>query len=225
MRRWLAGAVLVTLGWLASPTSVPVYDGIGTDEPYRFAGRTPAPSSASTTVRVQDGVSAGIEFKTTETGPQLIVSLSSGALQTTASRLTVTAQPLAPDGSPPRGAFDGNVYRIATTPAATVRSDASGFVFMRAAVMTKPRPIVVFRSGPGAAWREVTSSAYGRDNLATPFKAVGDYAVVRLPGAKDISSGGLGLTRVLFLGGGVLLLVVVTVLVLRRSHEVDEEDS
>jgi hypothetical protein len=58
--------------------------------------------------------------------------------------------------------------------------------------------------------------------MATTFKAVGDYAVVRLPGSKPISSGGLGLTRVLFLGGGVLLLVVITVLVLRRPH--DDED-
>ena len=222
MRRWLAGALLVAVGWVASPSSVPVYDGIGTDEPYRFVGKSPAPTSAAATVDVHGGVAEAVEFKTGETGPQLIVSLSSGSVETSATSLTMTAQPIAPEGSPPRGSFDGNVYRITAKPAASVSKDASGFVFLRAAVMTKPKPVVVFRTGSGAAWREVSSSAYGRDNLATPFKAIGDYAVVRLPDSKSISAGGLGLTRVLFLGGGVLLLVVVTVLVLRRPREDDD---
>ena len=222
MRRWFAGALLVAVGWLGSPSSVPVYDGIGTDEPYRFVGKSPAPTSASTTVTVRNGVAEAVEFKTAETGPQLIVSLSSGSLDSTATKLTMTAQPMTPDGVLPRGSFDGNAYRISTSPAATVSKDAAGFVFLRAAVMTKPKPVVVFRSGSGEAWREVTSSAYGRDNLATPFKAIGDYAVVRLPGSKALSAGGLGLTRVLFLGGGVLLLVVITVVVLRRPRE-DED--
>jgi hypothetical protein len=222
MRKWLVGALLVTVGWLASPSSVPVYDGIGTDEPYRFVGRAPAPTSARTTVSVHGGLADGVEFKTAETGPQLIVSLSSGSLDSSATKVTMTAEPLTPDGTPPRGTFDGNAYRISTTPAAAVSADAAGFVFLRAAVMTKPKPVVVFRPGPGEAWREVSSSAYGRDNLATPFKAMGDYAVVRLPGSKSSTAGGLGLTRVLFLGGGVLLLVVVTVLVLRRPRE-DED--
>ncbi|MFN2540202.1 MAG: hypothetical protein ABR549_18895 [Mycobacteriales bacterium] len=222
MRRWLAGAVLVTLGWLASPASVPVYDGIGTDEPYRYVGKSPAPTSATSTVPIRGGFSQGVDIKTGETGPQLIVSLSSGSLQSSASKVTVTLRPIAAEGTPPRGSFDGNVYRISATPATTVSPDASGFVFLRAAVMTKPNPIVVFRTGPGAPWREVSSSAYGRDNLATPFKAIGDYAVVRLPGSKPISAGGIGLTRGLFLGGGVLLLVVITVLVLRRPR--DDED-
>jgi hypothetical protein len=222
MRRWVAGALLVTVGWLVSPSSVPVYDGIGTDEPYRFVGKSPAPTSASTTISVRNGVAEAVEFKTAETGPQLIVSLSSGSLDSQATKLTVTAQPFTPDGTPPRGSFDGNGYRISTSPTATVSTDAAGFVFLRAAVMTKPKPVVVVRTGPGAAWHEVTSSAYGRDNLATPFKAIGDYAVVRLPGSKPLDAGGLGLTRVLFLGGGVLLLVVITVVVLRRPRE-DED--
>jgi hypothetical protein len=222
MRRWLAGGLLVTVGWLASPSSVPVYDGIGTDEPYRFVGKSPAPTSAAATVDVHSGVADAVEFKTAETGPQLIVSLSSGSLEASTTTLTMTVRPIAAEGTPPRGTFDGNVYRITATPPATVSKDASGFVFLRAAVMTKPKPVVVFRTGAGEAWREVSSSAYGRDNLATPFKAIGDYAVVRLPGSTSINAGGLGLTRVLFLGGGVLLLVVITVLVLRRPRE-DED--
>ena len=222
MRKWLAATVLVTLGWLASPGTVPVYDGIGTDDPYRFVGKSPEPTSASASVTVSGGVSQGVDIKTDETGPQLIVSLSSGSLQSSAARLTLAAAPLAPDGALPRGTFDSNAYRISATPAATVSPDASGFVFLRVDVMTKPRPVVVFRKGSGDAWREVSTSPYGRDNLATPFKALGDYAVARLPGSKPISSGGIGLTRGLALGGGVVLLIVITVVVLRRPRE-DED--
>ena len=220
---WLAATFLVTVGWLASPATVPVYDGIGTDDPYRFVGKSPAPTSATASVTMSGGVSQGVDIKTGETGPQLIVSLSSGSLQSSAAKLTVTAEPLAPDGALPRGTFDSNAYRISATPDATVSADASGFVFLRADVMTKPRPVVVFRAAPGDAWREVSTSPYGRDNLATPFKALGDYAVARLPGSTPISSGGIGLTRGLALGGGVVLLIVITVIVLRRPHADEEE--
>ena len=231
MRRWLAGALLVTVGWLASPTSVPVYDGIGTDEPYRYVGKSPAPTSASTTVTVRGGVSGAVDVRSEEQGPQFALSLSSGSLRTSASTsassiassIALEATPFPPEGALPRGTFDSVGYRVSATPAVTVTPDASGFLFLRAAVMTTPIPVIVFRSAPGDPWREVTTTRYGRDNLATKFAATGDYAVVRLPGSKPISSGGIGLTRALFLGGGVLLLVVVTVLVLRRPRGDEEE--
>ena len=224
MRRWLAGALLITVGWLASPTSVPIYDGLpNSDEPYRYVGKTPAPTSASATATVSGGQVGALRVQTAETGPQLLVDLAPGAFHTTStSTVTLTGTPLAPSGTPPRGTFDSDVYRLAVTPGATLSPDQSGFLFLRTAVMTKPNPVVVYRTGEGAAWTEVPSQLTGRDIMATTFKAVGDYAVVRLPGSKPISSGGLGLTRVLFLGGGVLLLVVITVLVLRRPH--DDED-
>jgi hypothetical protein len=218
VRRWLAGALLVTVGWLASPTSVPVYDGIGTDEPYRYAGTSPAPTTASTTVPLHDGSSAAIDIRTKETGPQFSLSLSSGALQAHGSSVALRAAPQKPSGSPPRGAFDSASYLVTATPAVTVTPDASGFLFMRAAVMTSPDPVIVFRATVAAPWEELATTRYGRDNLATKFHGTGEYAVVRLPGSKALSSGGLGLTRALLLGGGVLVLVVVTVLVLRRPR-------
>lgn len=222
MKRWLAGALLVTLGFLASPTAVPVYDGVGTDEPYRFVGKKPAPTSASDSITAHGGLVDAVEFQSLEQGPQFVLSLSSGSLRTAGSSVAMRAEPSRPDGTPPRGTFDGNAYRVTATPAVTVTEDASGFLFLRAAVMTKPNPVVVYRPDGGGAWQEVSSTRYGRDNLATKFRGTGDYAVVRLPGAKPLSGGGLGLTRALVLGGGVVVLLVVTVLVLRRPRADDD---
>lgn len=220
VRRWAAGALLVTAGWLASPTSVPVYDGLpNSDEPYRYVGRTPAPTTARASAAVTGGAVGALQAQSGESGPQLLVDLAPGALQSgSTGRVTLTGTPLAPDGTPPRGRFDGNAYRIAVTPAATLSPDQSGYLFLRAAVMTSPAPVVVHRASPGAPWREVATQRAGRDILATGLKELGDYAVVRLPGAKPVGSGGIGLTRVLLLGGGVLVLVLVTVLVLRRPR-------
>jgi hypothetical protein len=215
MRRWLAGALLVTVGWLASPTSVPVYD-----------GKSPAPTTASDTAAVSHGSVGALQVKSGEVGPQLLIDLAPGALRsTTTSKVTVTGTPVKPDGTPPRGSFDGNAYRITAAPAVTLSPDQSGYLFLRAAVMTSPAPVVVHRSSPAAPWREVSTQRAGRDILATGFKELGDYAVVRLPGAKPVDSGGIGLTRVLFLGGGVLLLVAVTVLVLRRPRPEDDDEA
>lgn len=224
MRRWLAGALLVSVGWLASPAAVPVYDGVGSpDEPYRYVGKSPAPAAVSLTVPASGGVSASLQLKSSESGPQVIVDLGAGAFSATGTAVTLTATPLRPDGSPPRGSIDGNVYRIAAAPGAVLRPEATqGFLFLRAAVMTRPDPVIVHRTAATGPWTELKTTRSGTDNLSTPFRALGDYAVVRLPGSKPLDAGGLSLVRVLLLGGGVLLLLTVTVLVLRRPRAEQE---
>jgi hypothetical protein len=228
VRRLLLALAVVTLGWVASPTAVPVYDGIGApDEPYKSVGgpRPPA-ASVSTTVAVNAGSSASLQVRSAEQGPQVLLDLASGAFSATSSRLTVTATPLKGDGTAvPVGTIDGNVYRLSTTPAATLRPDrAQGFLVLRAAVMTRPDPVVVHRVGDGGTWERVKTVRAGQDILSTPFVALGDYAVVRLPGSKPLSQGGGGLSGVRLgaLIGGVLVLVVLTVLVLRRSRPEEE---
>ncbi|MGB8649723.1 MAG: hypothetical protein WCD35_03575 [Mycobacteriales bacterium] len=217
MRRLVAALLLVGAGWLASPAAVPVYDGVGSpDDPYRYVGKSPAPSTASVSAPLSGGTSGSLQLKTAENGPQLLVDLGAGAFRGTGSSLTLTGTPLPPDGTPPRGSIDGNVYRVSARGGRLDLDTTQGFLFLRAAVMTRPDPVVVHRDGPGAPWQEVKTTLAGRDILSTPFRALGDYAVVRLPGAKPLSDSGLSLTRVLLLGGGVLLLLVVTVLVLRR---------
>jgi hypothetical protein len=220
VRRWAAGVAVVAVGWLASPATVPVYDGVSApDQPYRFAGSSSAPVAVSKDVDVSGGASASVLLQSAEQGPQVVLNLGEGAFTSTATRITVTATPLKADAQPPRGSVDGNVYRFTASPGATLLPDkAQGFVFLRAAVMTKPAPVIVHRSAPNDPWTELKTTVVGRDNLSTPFRALGDYAVVRLPGAKGLDQTGLSTTRVLLLAGGVLLLLVLTVLVLRRPR-------
>jgi hypothetical protein len=220
-RRWAAGLAVVALGWLASPGAVPVYDGVGApDEPYRYVGKSPAPSSATAAVSVSGGTSAAIQVRSTENGPQALLDLASGAFAApTDFSLTVT--PLAPDTAPPRGQTDGNVYRIAVTAGATLRpDDAQGYLFLRAAVMTKPAPVIAYRATPTDPWVEQTTHVNGRDNVNTPFRKVGDYVVVRLPGSTPLDQSGLDTTRLVVLVAGLGGLVLLTVLVLRRRGDV-----
>lgn len=216
MRRVGAALLLVTVGWLASPSAVPVYDGVGSpDEPYKYVGRSPAPVAASVT----GPASAGLQVKSAESGPQVLVDLGAGAFKATAP-VTLSATPLSGDGTKmPEGVIDGNVYRITVSAGAVLQPDvAQGFVFLRAAVMTRPDPVVVHRATSADRWAAVKTVRAGQDILSTPFRALGDYAVVRPPGAKPVSAGvGLSTTRVLLLGGGVLAVVVITIWVLRRS--------
>ncbi len=224
VRRWLAGLAVVTVGALASPGAIPVYDGVGSpDEPYRLVGTSPAPSTPTTTVRVSGGRAAGVTLTSNESGPQVLLDLAAGAVRSTADAVTLTAEPIIDTTPPPRGELDGNVYRITATGEATVDpANAQGFLFLRANVMTRPDPVVVHRSGPSDPWVEQKTSRAGRDVLATPFRALGDYAVVRLPGSTPIDpSGGLQLGRLLLLLGGVVVLLVITVLVVRRPSPED----
>lgn len=228
MRRLAAGLLLVTVGWLASPSAVPVYDGVGQpDQPYRYAGRENAPPPVTVTVKAQRGESGPIQLQSAESGPQVLLDLAAGAFSSTADVVRLTSTPLDGDGQQaPQGTVDGNVYRFTVSAGATLQPDvAQGFLFLRAAEMTEPDPVVVHRDRPTDPWVKVKTTRTGRDVLSAPFRALGDYAVVDLPGSKPLASSGSGLTttRLLLLGGGVLLMVVLAVLVLRRSG--DHEDA
>lgn len=218
-RRWCAGLAVVCLGWLASPAAVPVYDGLDTpDEPYRYAGRSPAPAAASVTVPA----GKGLQLRTPEEGPQLLIDLSEDALLSTRSTVTLTATPFVPDGQPPRGTFDGNGYRIAAaSPARLLPEKAQGFLWLRAAVMTEPDPVIVHRAGPTEPWVEAKTSRVGRDNMTTPFRALGDYAVVTLPGATPLTTLDASTSNWLRIGGVVLAALVLGLLVIRSRREPD----
>jgi hypothetical protein len=227
MKKLAAALLLVTLGWMASPSAVPVYDGVGApDEPYKYVGRSNPPAAAvSATAAVQGGVSGSLQVKSAESGPQVLADLGAGAFASSAASVTLTATALAGDGSVvPRGTIDGNIYRFtASAGARLLPEQAQGFLFLRAAVMTRPDPVVVHRASATAAWEKVKTVRAGQDILSTPFRALGDYAVVRVPGSKPLSqSGGLSKGRLLLLGGGVLVLLVLTIVVLRRPVP-DEE--
>ncbi|MCW2598927.1 MAG: hypothetical protein JWM02_756 [Frankiales bacterium] len=224
MKRALVGALLVTVGWLASPGTAPIYDGVGSpDEPYKYVGKSPAPAAVSVTVPDSGGVSASLQLKSSENGPQVLVDLGSGAFTADGKTVTLTSTPLTPDGTPPRGRLDGNVYRLTASPGAVLHPEnTQGFIFLRAAVMTKPDPVIVHRRAATDPWVEMKTTRAGTDILSTPFRDLGEYSLVQLPGSTPLNAGGLSLVRVLLLGGGVLLLLTVTVLVLRRPRPEDD---
>ncbi len=220
-RRWAAGLAIVTIGWLASPGAVPIYDGVGSpDEPYRYVGKAPAPSSATTPVGTSAGLSEAIQLRTVENGPQAMLDLAPGAFAAPTD-FTFTVTPFTADSTPPRGEIDGNGYRIAVTGSAALRpDDAQGFLFLRAAVMTKPAPVIAYRATPADPWVELATRVNGRDNVNTPFRKVGDYVVVRLPGSTPLTDeSGLDTTRLVILVAGLSGLALLTILVLRRRSD------
>lgn len=216
LQRWCAGLALVLAGTLASPSVVPVYDGVGApDEPYKYVGGSPAPAGASITVPA----GSGLQLKTSESGPQLLVDVGEGAVVTTAPQITLRATPLRGDGRLTRGAFDGNAYRISlAAPGRLNPANAQGFLYLRAAEMTSPDPVIAHRELPGGPWVEQKTSRVGRDILATPFRSLGDYAVVRLPGAKPIASLTPSTSHWLQVAGVVLAALVLGALVIRSRR-------
>lgn len=223
MRRLLAAVLLVGAGALASPSVVPVYDGVGNpDEPYRYVETPKAPPPVSVTVPVRSGSSAPLRLASAEKGPQVLVDLAAGAFTSTAATVTLTASPLPGDGRrTPQGTIDGNVYRVSASAGAVLQPEAAnGFLFLRAAVMTEPDPVLVHRLRPTDPWREVRTTRTGRDVLSTPFRSLGDYAVVDRPGAVPLEdAAGLSATRVAVLVGGLVALVLLAGVVLRRRPE------
>lgn len=217
MRRWLAALAVVTLGWAASPGAVPVYDGVGVpDDPYRYLDRA---TGVTQVVEVGPTSSGALALRTAETGPQAIVDAGAGALRAAvAGTSTVTVTPVATGAAPPQGGLDGVVYRVAATGGAQVSPTAQGFLFLRAAVMTRPDPVIVHRDTPTGVWVALPTARPGRDVMSVPFRALGDYAVVRRPGSAPLSAGGLMGGRLLLLAGGILVLLALTIVVLRRPR-------
>ncbi len=82
--------------------------------------------------------------------------------------------------------------------------------------MTESDPVVVHRDGPGGTWTRIPSSRSGQDVLSARWDGLGEYAVVRLPGAHPRTTGGLSAGRLLGLITGVVLLVAVTLTASRR---------
>jgi hypothetical protein len=222
------GALGLAAGVVAARSGVPLYDGLGfPDAPYRYAGQSPAPSSATVTLAIQGGRSVGGILATSEKGPQLVLQLKAAAVATSADAVTITASPLPPDGVAPGGTFDGNVYRIA------VRDDPggstavrAGSIQLRAAVMTSPAPRLLFRPGPDSGWRALKTNTSGRDILEASLNGVGDYVLERPAGSKAISLGGSNDYVLEFLGfAAVGTFVLASALLRRRRGAIDEEEA
>jgi hypothetical protein len=237
VRRWLAALAVVTLGWAASPAAIPVYDGVGVpDDPYRTLTTTPPAAAAQQVLQLGPGTSPALSVRTPETGPQALLDIGPGALKvgpptstststtvngtaTVQAAVTVAVTPVPTGTAPTQGSLDSVVYRVTASGATTVSGTAQGFLFLRAAVMTKPDPVIVYRDTPTSPWTTMKTNRAGRDVLSVPFRTFGDYAIIRRPGSTQLSAGGLSGTRLVLIIGGVLILLAITTYTLRRPQD------
>jgi hypothetical protein len=229
--RWLAGAVLVGVGWLASPSAVPVYDGISApDEPYRYASPPPgAPqtkpaTSVATDTPVQGGAnSQGLSLQTGETGPQMSVFLPQFAMRAATGPIHITVSPAAPTDMPAGTTADGNVYVMAmTAPGGPVTLDkkyaAIATLYLRATSQARPQPTMYYRPAAAAAWTPLGTTAGGLDIRVSSFLGAGQYVLARAgTAAAARSSSGVPVLPIVLVGVLVVLAGAVVVVRLRSA--------
>jgi hypothetical protein len=226
-RRWLLVAVAALVAaWVAVPSAVPIYDGLGNpDEPYRYV-KVPAgqqsrqqgpPTSAKRSLPVRNGRNASPAYVNTgESGPQLSLYVPAGAFAVTGSpHLAVQAVPLAPQPPlPTDGTVLTNVYRITTTPPArVVGSGATGLVLQMRSPTTKGSP--VFEHKVGSHWVRAKTARVGFDIYQTQPAGLGEWLLAQPSGTTAATGGGV---NVGLLAGGIALLVVVAVVVVIRRN-------
>lgn len=237
-RRLLAGALLVGLGWLASPSAVPVYDGIGSppDEPYRYvslpdgATRTAPPTSLTTQVQLGPSgtITEGLAVQTSEVGPQISAFFPPMSLRAKRGPLTIELKPEAPTDAPKGGVIDGNVYAVAVSavegPVEVDRKFLSAAtMYLRATDQVQPQPRMFYRAQPTDPWRELHTTPGGLDIRVASFLGPGQYVLARLPAdlqqkAKG-SGSGVPVVPLVLLGILVVLGAVVMVVRLRAAGE------
>jgi hypothetical protein len=227
-RRWVAGVLLVTLGALASPGFVPIYDGFGQpDEPYRYVTRpAKAPkTAAATTGTVQTPVKAGLSVNgfsvaTAESGPQFSLFVPAGGLATTGTRIVVTVTPQAVSDGPTATQVDGNVYEVKLdaggAPVTLTAAAAISTLYLRSTSQKTPQPTMFFRATPTEAWTRLKTDAAGLDVRVASFRGQGQYVVAFEAVAAKKGGGAPVLPLVLV---GILVLLVGVVLVVRLRAE------
>lgn len=227
-RRWLAGAALVTVGWLATPQPVPVYDGVAApDEPYRYvqppsgATTTAPPTTATATTPVKDGRSVlGLSVASKETGPQFSLYLPPMSMAANGT-ISLTVTPSAPTDQPAGATLDGNVYTLVITstggPVTLTDKAAIATLYLRATSAKQPPPTLDFRAAPGEAWKPLQTSRGGSDIYIARFTGPGQFALA-FPVGKT-SSGGLPVLSLVAVGGLVVIVGVVFVVRLRSPQE------
>jgi hypothetical protein len=233
---WLAALVLLVAGWAVAPGAVPLYDGIGfPDEPYRYvvpppgAAATEPVTSARVVVSVAGRKNQYADTNSGEFGPQVVLHLPEGAMTAAggATKITVRADPLAPDHPPPDGTIAGNVYRVTADGAASFPARSGAEITLREPVLTSVLPMFVHRDTASAPWRWLATERPGQDFFTTPLAGTGDYALA-IPSGTPAVSGGTGGRAPAKAGGGALgwilggtvgvMALVVVLLRLRRRR-------
>lgn len=230
-RRWLAGALLVGVGWLASPVPVPVYDGVGLpDEPYRYvaapAGATATvPATGATAVSpVKDGRNTnGLSVQTGEQGPQFSLFLPQFSMAAKGSSITIRITAVAPTDGPAGTKVDGNVYQVDLVdpagPVTLTDKAAIATLYLRATSQKKPQPDMYYRPTGTAAWQRLSTSAGGFDVRVAGFKGAGQYVVALTPAAAGGKGSSVPVVPLVLVGLLVVVVGVVLVVRLRAGGE------
>jgi hypothetical protein len=225
-RRWTTAALLVTVGWLASPHAVPVYDGVAApDEPYRYvsapagAKATAPPTSASAQSPVAAGRSTnGLSIQTAEVGPQFSLYLPPTTFAATGGPVQVKAVPQAPTQQPPSGHIDGNVYLITVTspagPVSLTDQAALATLYLRATTSRQPGPTLQYRPSAAAPWKPLQTARGGQDVYVASFTGPGQYALA-FTTATGSEQGGLPVLPIALVALLVALAGVVLIIRLR----------
>ena len=221
-RRWVAVLVLLAGAWVATPSPVPLYDGVGfPDEPYRYVpardDNLPAATAAQVQLPVEGGINTrGLIANSAERGPQVTVYAPPQAFQVarpdSVAPLRVRAEPVPPT-EPPRGDLVSNVYAVTLTSAdgpVSVRPEAQPPVItLRAVSEQPPAPVMHHRTRPGEPWRTLPTKRVGRHHFHADVPGEGEFVLARAWTRAGDSTGTGPLVA-----AGVLALVVLTAAVL-----------
>ena len=222
------GAAIALVAQLASPVAVPLYDGVGVLEPYRYltpaSGQAGSPSSYSAEKPVQGGVSASFVASTQgENPPQAQLIALPGAFVVTATTTTmkVSIEPVPPPaGIGVSSAVVGNVYRFAVT-------DQAGIPL--AVAEGGPNPPTITLRGPDGVTTGTIALVSASGSVLLPTEhggalgifstnppALGDFAIV----AATSAAPNIGLIVGAILAVAVpVALVVFLVARQRRSRQ------
>lgn len=227
------GGAIALLAQLVSPVPVPLYDGVGPGEPYRYlrpaAGQPGSPSAYNQEKPVQGSVSTSFVATTTENPPQAQLIALPGAFVVTATTTTmkISIEPVPPPTTVGVGsAVAGNVYRFAVT-------DQAGIPLPIAE--GGPNPPTITLRGPDGVTEGTIALVSASGSVLLPTEhggalaifstnppALGDFAIVAAVAAGAGPSIGL-------LVGGILAVAVPVALVVflvvrqRRSRQLAAE--
>lgn len=221
----LAGALLALAVQVAAPVSVPLYDGVVVQEPYRFLHPTSDqagdPTTYADTKPVTEAASPAFAAATTESPPQaqLIAQADAFALTSGVTSLNVWITPIDAPAPPAGGTIAGNVYRFSVTdqaghPAAPKACEGCRSLLLRAPDGVLEAEIMRFVDG---AWVDVETVHAGMVGLyQTNANVLGVFAVIAGGSSQPVA----GLDLLVILGGGALLVwvLVVAFIVWRRTR-------
>ncbi len=212
-----AGLLLIAVVELLQPVGrLGLYDGLITEDPYRFvnptADQTGSPTSAMATLDVSTGTSPAIVLATAENPPQAQFIATPGSLAIVAGSTTLTASitPVAASAAESAATtIYGNVYSyVAVDQAGNAVGLAPGA--QPTVVLRAPfgAPSVSIARWDGQAWQPIaTGTGATPDILTGPVDGLGDFALI--PGAPRVSIWfvvGLAVLLVGVLGVGFLFI-------------------